>query len=528
MVNKMRKSFFNVAGPCNPGEHYMLDPFRGIHAELTDLVDSRQYFVIYAARQSGKTTLLKGLARQINTKGDYYALYCSLETVTVFGEPEKGIPEIVWKIESCLEQQNFPEGFAKDADYSKTGSVLQTALVKYCRALEKPLVIFFDEADCLSNGTLITFLRQLRDGYINRLDVPFIHSVALVGMRNIRDYKSLIRPNNETVGSASPFNIMTESLSLRNFTKPEVAELYAQHTAQTGQIFEAEAIEHIFEQTQGQPWLVNAIARNVVKKITKEAHTIPITKEIAKQGIENIIFEWGTHFDSMMERLKEPRVRNVIKPLILGEDVESERSGDYLHTRDLGLIREVNGKVEPANPLYAELMIRSLNWDAQRSLEKGQAEYIAPRYLKDGKLDITFLIRDFQTYWRENSEIWTTRYKEHFHQYDKAAPHLVIQAFLNRVVNGGGQVVREMALGTKRADLCVIYGGYKYPIELKIYRGEKSVQEGREQLSEYMDKVGAETGWLVMFDRDTEKSWDDKIYMKEESLSRKKIVIAGC
>jgi len=75
------------------------------------------------------------------------------------------------------------------------------------------------------------------------------------------------------------------------------------------------------------------------------------TKELAEQGIENIIFEWGTHFDSMMERLKEPRVRNVIKPLTLGEDVESERSGDYLHTRDLGLIREVGGKVEPANPI---------------------------------------------------------------------------------------------------------------------------------------------------------------------------------
>ncbi|MCL1992218.1 MAG: ATP-binding protein, partial [Spirochaetes bacterium] len=423
----MRNLLFNVAGPCIPGKHYMLDPFRGINSELMELIDGEQYFVIHAARQSGKTTLLWGLVNSINAKGDYYALYCSLETITVFTDPEKGIPEIVGKIESCLEQQNLPAGFAKEADYSRTSSVLQSSFVKYCRSLDKPLVVFFDEADCLSNGTLITFLRQLRDGYISRGMVPFIHSVALVGMRNIRDYKSLIRPGYETVGSASPFNIMTESFSLRNFTQAEVAELYAQHTEQTGQVFEAAAIEHIFEQTQGQPWLVNAVARNAVKKITKDAHSTPITKKLAEQGIENIIFEWGTHFDSMMERLKEPRVRNVIKPLILGDSFIDKRSGDYLHTRDLGLIREIGGKVEPANPIYAELMVRTLSWNVLRSIEEEHRSYAAPRYLKDGKIDMDFLLRDFQAYWRENSEIWTTRYREHFYQYDEAAPHLVLQ-----------------------------------------------------------------------------------------------------
>ena len=139
-----------------------------------------------------------------------------------------------------------------------------------------------------------------------------------------------------------------------------------------------------------------------------------------------------------------------------------------------------------------------------------------------------YLIKDFQQFWRENSEIWIERYKKNYYEYDEAAPHLVMQAFLQRVINGGGEIIREMALGKKRADLCVVYDKHKYPIELKIFRGEKSITDGLSQLSEYMDKVGENTGWLVLFDRDTVKPWDTKIYMRKENLNGKKITVAGC
>ena len=85
-----------------------------------------------------------------------------------------------------------------------------------------------------------------------------------------------------------------------------------------------------------------------------------------------------------------------------------------------------------------------------------------------------------------------------------------------------------MALGKKRADLCVVYDGHKYPIELKILRNKKSYDNGVRQTAEYMDKVGADKGWLVIFDRDTEKCWDEKIYMKKETVNGKNVVVAGC
>ncbi|MDR2581150.1 MAG: AAA-like domain-containing protein [Fibromonadaceae bacterium] len=523
----MLKKIFNIAGPCNSSEHYMLDPLRNIGEEVMDLIDSKHYFVIHSARQSGKTTFLWDFVDKIESEGKYYALYCSLEGVQELIEPERGIPAIVKSIKAALNDHNMPEGFAENADNSDITNVLRTSLSAYCRTLDKPLIILFDEADCLANGTLITFLRQLRNGYINRPRVPFVHSLALVGMRNIRDYKASIRDDSATLGSASPFNIVKETFTLPAFTRSEISELYSQHTAETGQFFEPQAVDHIFAQTQGQPWLVNAIARESVEKILRKDYSKPVTAEIAEQAISNIILARGTHFDSLIERLKEERVRKVIQPLILGGEVIDKTSDDYLYTRDLGLIRELGSAVEPANKIYAEIIIRILSQGVQDSVRSDYKDYEVPRYMKNGKIDMDFLVKDFQEFWRENSEIWIDRYKKDLYQYDEAAPHLVFQGFLQRVINGGGHVVREMALGTRRADLCVVYDGHKYPIELKILRNSRSVSEGLEQLSAYMDKCGTSEGWLVVFDRAADKSWDEKLYMRPEEHQGKRITVVG-
>ncbi|MCL2127077.1 MAG: ATP-binding protein [Treponema sp.] len=501
---------------------------RDLYTELMDLIEGEQYFLIHAARQSGKTTLLKALTRQLNAGGKYYALYCSLEAIEEFSDPDRGIPAIVKAVKSALDDYRMPAGFADNADYSDIAGVLKSSFSAYCRGLDKPLVVFFDEADCLSNGTLVTFLRQLRNGYVNRPDIPFIHSAALAGMRNLRDYKAQVRPDSQTLGTASPFNIVTEYISLRNFTRDEVELLYGQHTAETAQVFDPAADAYAFERTQGQPWLVNAIAREAVEKITKNDYAQVITKNHIEGAIQNIILARGTHFDSLIRKLREPRIRKIIAPLITGEEIMDRTTDDYLYARDLGLISEVNGKTEAANPIYAEIIIKALNQGVQDSIENTYKEYCPPRYIKDGKIDMDFLIKDFQNYWRENSEIWKTKYQTELYQYDEAAPHLVLQAFLQRVINSGGRIIREMALGTKRADLCVLYGEYKYPVELKLLHNIRNYADSLNQISGYADKCGSDSGWLVIFDRDADKPWDEKIYTKEEKVNGKRIFVAGC
>ena len=516
------RRFFNIAGPCNKVQHYIIDPATRLHG-VENLIEYGQYFVIHAARQSGKTTYLQDLAQRLHVEGKYYALYCSLENLQGVIDSKEGIPEIVRKIKSTLRFSSIPnrEKFAEGADYENFTNVLQTELTLFSMALDKPLVILFDEADCLSEGTLITFLRQLRNGYNDRSTTTFVHSVALVGMRNIRDFKARVRPDSESLGSASPFNIVTESLTIKNFSEKEIVELYAQHTAETGQIFEPEAIETVWQQTLGQPWLVNAIAREVIVKELNSDFTQPITADLVEKAIQTIILRRDVHIDSLLERLKEPRVRRVIEPMMLGEFV-STSSDDFQYTRDLGLIRITKETIEPANPIYAEVIVRTLNNDMQENLRQTNVAYKIPRYLKNGKIDMDYLMTDFQQFWRENSDIWVDKF-----EYRETAPHLILMAFLQRIVNGGGQIIREIAAGRGRLDICVVYEEQKYPIELKIRRGEKSLSDGLTQTARYMDTFGVNKGWLALFDRRPDRSWDEKIYTLKETVNGKTVTVVG-
>jgi hypothetical protein len=491
---------------------------------VEQLIDMRHYFVIHAARQSGKTTYLQDLIDRLNADGKYYVLYCSLESVQYIVDPEKGIPAIIRCLKDDLAYSGIPhrDKFAQNVDLTDYVRGLRAALTQFCMLLDKPLVVFFDEADCLSDDTLILFLRQLRIGYNERYRVPFVHSLALVGMRNIRDFKVKVRPDSESLGSASPFNIVTESLTLKNFTKEEITQLYRQHTDETGQKFEENAIERVWEQTQGQPWLVNAIAREVIVKMLESDYTIPITTNMVEEAIQTIILNRPTHIDSLLERLKEDRVRRVIEPMIQGEGDINKSADDFLYTRDLGLIRVVNSTIEPANPIYAEVIIRKLTSFAQETLQDAKYPYQMPRYLQDGQIDMDYLMRDFQQFWRENSNIWKKKF-----DYEEAAPHLILMAFLQRIINGGGQLIREMAAGTGRLDLCIVYENHKYPIELKLWRGEKSLAEGLEQTLRYMDTYGSREGWLALFNRNATAQWEDKIFLRKENVDGKTVTIVG-
>ncbi len=516
------KRYFNIAGPCNAKSHYMVPVLKRIKA-IDNLVEYGQYFVIHAPRQTGKTTLIKELVNFYNAEGNYYALYCSLESVQVFTEPERGIPEILATIKSALKYSNLPykNSFAEEIIKTDYSTIIGNALKDYSLQLDKPLIIFFDEIDGLQNGTLVTFLRQLRDGYITRPEIPFVHSIALVGMRNIRDYKSKIRNTHETLGSASPFNIISEALTITNFTLPDIESLYAQHTKATGQVFNRSAIDKIVEQTDGQPWLVNAIAREIIEKILGNDYTKPITPELVEQAIQNTILRRDTHIDSLLDKLKDMRVRRIIEPIILGKSNSISISNDNTQfCLDLGLIKIVNGEILPANKIYNEVIIRTLSSDTQFEL----IQKIKPNWVDEhGKIDMTGLLKGFQQFWRENADIWVEKY-----EYKEAAPHLILQAFLQRIINGGGTILREYASGRERMDLCVIFGNNKYPIELKIRYSKSVVREGIEQLANYMRTLGEATGWLVVFDRDTTKEWDEKIFWVTENYEGNTIHVVGC
>jgi len=144
--------YFNIAGPCIEGKHYMLDATERLHGELIELINSEQYFVIHAARQVGKTTLLINLANKINKEGKYYAVYCSLENAYGIVDPEKGIKSIIGSIKSAVKifSAILKKPFTDHSNLTDFSNSLMDSLTDFCATLDKPLILFFDEADCLS------------------------------------------------------------------------------------------------------------------------------------------------------------------------------------------------------------------------------------------------------------------------------------------------------------------------------------------------------------------------------------------
>ncbi len=495
--------FFNIAGPCIPEEHYLVPVLERL-PQLPGLIATKQFFVIHAARQSGKTTLLKALARDLNAKATHVALYCSLETVQGIPDAERGVPAIARAmLNGLIWHPAFKTQPRPTVDIFDYTMAVNSLLSQLAQAAGKPLVVLFDEADCLSGQTMISFLRQLRDGYVNRDMAPFPVSVALVGMRNIRDYKAQVRPDSETLGSASPFNIVTEALTLTNFTRTEIIALYGQHTTETGQLFEEAAFDRVLHWSCGQPWLVNALARECVEKLLNSDFTQPVTGALIDQAAEVLLHRRDTHIDSLLERLKEPRVRKIVEPVILGrEEAFDLLSDDCRYVLDLGILKQESGVLLPANPIYAEVILRTLAYNTQQQMTRmiPQAPWI------DGdRLDMTGMLRAFQGFWRENSEIWQERY-----EYREAAPHIILQAFLQRVINGGGQIVREYALGRQRIDLLVCWQGSRYALELKM-KSQYRPEAAHAQLFGYLDRMGLTEGWLAVFDRNPAVSWEAKL-----------------
>jgi hypothetical protein len=507
----------------------MVDPGRNLRDEITRLIEERQYFVVHAARQSGKTTMLLDLAKRVNDSGDYRALYCSLESLEGIDDPKDGVVQIVGVVEDAIALSDFasevqPGHITEKEGESYYAILLEKALRKICARLKKPLVLLFDESDCLSGGTLIQFLRQLRKGYVSRDITPFVHSVALAGTQNIRDYRGEYAKGKSSLGSASPFNIAKKSLTLANFSKTDIAFLYGQHIADTGQVFSPESIELVWEQTQGQPWLVNAIAAECVDVISGGDATVDITANIVESAIQTVVTRRDTHIDSLLARLNEPRVRTALEPILTGDVYSLDYlSDDFSYVSDLGLVRITDGQMEPANPIYGEIIVRALTLKAQTDLKSKVYPYDTPKYIKDGKLDLDSLLRDFQEFWRDNSEIWAERF-----EYKEAAPHLITQAFLQRVINSGGQILREFAAGSGRVDLCVIFGGNRYPIELKIRRGETAFEKSLTQIRDYMDTLECDTGWLVIFDQRKGLNWEEKLYIRTENINGKSVTVVGC
>ncbi len=244
----------------------MLPPERRLGRVLR-LIESRKYFTLHAGRQTGKTTSARWLVEHLNREGRFRALWVDVQIARDEPDPARSFEAVLYALDAAVDR-DLPD-LGRPADEVRRIDPRNSFILRYLRDLakrsDKPLVVLFDEADGLVGATMISFLTQLRQGYLDRSRIPFPSSVALIGQRQVRDY-ALATEERRVVawlGTTSPFNITAEAMTLGHFTEPEIAELLGQHTAATGQMFEPEAVRRIWELGQGHPWLTNALADQI-------------------------------------------------------------------------------------------------------------------------------------------------------------------------------------------------------------------------------------------------------------------------
>ena len=505
--------YFNTSGPVVADDHYHVPPLCRVDlAELRLLIDRKRYFVLHAPRQTGKTSALLALQDLLNAEGGCRCVYVNVEGAQAMREDVERATRVILSQMARQARRtgdDFLTGAWSEIAAEHGADALGEALSRWAEADERPLVLLIDEIDSLVGDTLLSVLRQLRADYPHR-PARFPQSVILCGVRDVRDYRIWSSSEKTMVTGGSAFNIKAESLRLGDFSRDEVRDLLGQHTEETGQPFTEAALDAIWTQTQGQPWLVNALAYETCFRDLAADRSRPVAEADVLDARERLIQRRDTHLDQLTDKLREDRVRRVVEPLLVGGEGFEATADDIEYVQDLGLVAR-DAPLRLANPIYAEVVPRQLTWPTQLKIREDPAWYVDA----DGALLLDKLLARFQEFFRENAESWVERF-----DYKEAGPHLLLQAFLQRVVNSGGRVEREHGLGRGRADLLIRWPegdeARSYVVECKVRhdrRGlERTVAEGVEQTAAYMDRCGAEAGHLVVFDRSDERSWEEKVF----------------
>jgi hypothetical protein len=473
--------------------------------EAPALIESRKYFILHAPRQTGKTTALRALAAELTESGRYAALVLSMEAGQPWPDDIGAATRAILGSARRTARTNLPADLQPPPWPDSWDEVLLSdGFAAWAEACPRPLVLFLDEIDALAGRALLSVLRQLRGGFADR-PAGFPSSIALCGLRDVREYKIASGGDPQTMTSPSPFNIAVASLRLGDFTLDEVRALYGQHTAESGQRFTSKAVEYAYALTMGQPWLVNALAYEIVGRM-KVPTTTTITEDHLDEAAERIIVARATHIDSLLDKLRDPRVRRIVEPILAGTEVRFDPfSDDLAYTTDLGLVRRTATTVEISNPIYRNVITRTLAGD----LFDGIVGAPQPRsfVLPDGRLDLPGLLASFTEFWHRSEDLLDAD-----EPYREVTPHVTLLGYLDRAINGGGFVDREYGVGRGATDLLIRWNHtgpdgkatvQREALEVKTHRlGDADpTAAGIVQLDGYLLRLGLPAGHLVIFDQ---------------------------
>ena len=503
---------FWTQGPVNAQEHYVVSRSDEI-ADYIKRVDEGRYVVLFAPRQTGKTTffqdalaaLVAGSASVEQTM-DYFPIqlnfdvYKNLDLATFYGhlyEQMREEIEVVFQGRECVPSEALRE-FLEQTTLTDHLSMMRF-FKRFARFLDaehdgQQVVLVIDEFDGIPQIALSDFLHTLRHIYISgKPRCP--HSVGIIGV------KSIAQLNYDR--SISPFNIQDE-FHLPNFTLEQVHELLGQYTDEVGQPFVPEVIASIHKQTAGQPVLVNRFAQILTEELDIPK-TEPITMAHFSKAHAQLLEEDNVNLTHLLTNIRRDRRFESVLMRIMARDDGVDfnlRSEIISELATYGVIaRGADGMCEIVNPIYLYCILQGfkpvVNGLENEYLHEDSREGFLDYLTSTGQIDMESLFDNFRDFIaRAGFKILQVPDTPQ----ESVGRHLLL-AYLDQFVKDiGGFMHIEVQTGRGRMDIIITYNQQKYIIETKIWRGEHRYQAGKKQLAAYLRAEGVTEGYYVVFD----------------------------
>lgn len=490
------KKRFNITGSCNPEWHYMVNSERRFRAVET-LIDSGEYFTINRARQYGKTTTLDMIWRRLSER--YIVVPLSFEGIgdSAYASEEALVSTFTRMMAQNLEPQAMDDALINLWEHCTVKSLDDLALVitEFCKKSPKPVVVTIDEVDKSSDNQLfLNFLGMLRNRYLERnrygMDYTF-HSVILAGVYDVKNLKLKIRPEAERKYN-SPWNIATDFKVDMTFHPEEIAQMLTDYENDVHTGMDINTIsEEIYKYTFGYPFLVSKLCKVIDEELEQDW-----TVEGVQTATKETILEKNTLFTSLTKNLENyPELKRFIYAIsILGDTVTYDVNNPVMDFATMFSIIKCDErrKVRIHNIIFEEVL--NNYFIAEQSIaDLGKLRYEF-NYVHDGQLNMEMVLSRF-------ADLMHEEYRESTVPFLEREGRLLFLTFLKPIINGTGfYYVEPQTRNNSRMDLVVTYGRKEFVIELKIWRGEKYEERGRDQLASYLTTRGLDEGYLITFD----------------------------
>ena len=353
------RRFFEKSGFVDPEMSFYI-PLKNVvntdKQNIQTMIDQGRYLSIFAPRQSGKTTFLEETCGQLLHDPTYVVINLSFEQTSsltgsqfytllekaIYAQLLNRLKEVgchkMEEVQIFLNSHRLVDHISFTFLFERLNQIIQF----------KKIVIFIDEFDgipLLELGDFLTSLRGLYQKY-KKVKPKALYSVGLIGIRNITKL---------VVGGVSPFNI-ADRVALPPFSLDNIAALYGQYTEETNQPFTAQAIQRVYEETAGQPWLVNRLGAILTLDIKPETIE-PINNQDVEKAIQILLQERNDHFDNLFEKAK--LYKETFVEIVFDHVEYNPYDGEQSWLEQYGLIKNRDGHATVANNIYKSILVKA-------------------------------------------------------------------------------------------------------------------------------------------------------------------------